>query len=87
MSAIKLMKVFPVDLISMNTDNNAVSELKVQKELEDAFRKVDDRVKTYVFLTIEETVQTVRKLEGPTQVLVTGSLHLVGGFLEVIEAK
>src|SRR5436190_23780569 len=82
-----LMKVFPIDLISMNADSSAVSELKVQKGLEDAFRKVDNKAKTYVFSTIEETVQMIRELEDPTQVLVTGSLHLVGGLLEVIEAK
>jgi folylpolyglutamate synthase/dihydropteroate synthase len=35
--------------------------------------------------TVEEAVDVVRSLEGDVCVLVTGSLHLVGGFLEVLE--
>ena len=88
------------DLASYGSDNSAVEALTVQKTLAEAWRNVDARTHTHVIKTIEEAVDFVRALseeeasesegedeDGGTnvQVLVTGSLHLVGGLLEVLD--
>lgn len=66
-------------------DAKAVSEMTVQKGLATAWQSVDSHAKIHVVSTIEESVDLMRSLGGATQVLVTGSLHLVGGFLDVVE--
>jgi len=66
-------------------DAKAVSEMTVQKGLATAWQSVDSQAKVHVISTIEESVDFMRNLQGSTQVLVTGSLHLVGGFLDVVE--
>ena len=88
------------DLASYGSDGSAVEALTVQKTLAEAWRSVDARTHTHVMKTIEEAVAFVRALseeeasegegegedEGTNvQVLVTGSLHLVGGLLEVLD--
>lgn len=75
--------------------------LTVQKALAETWRDVDARTRTHVTKTIEEAVGFVRALSGEGEgegegegggneginvhVLVTGSLHLVGGLLEVLD--
>ena len=82
---------FRPDLISVNTNASDVNEMKVQNQLAETWKQIDPRTDVKVVKTIEEAVGLVRKLadtkEGgdDVKVLVTGSLHLVGGFLEVIE--
>ncbi|KAL7271008.1 hypothetical protein RUND412_006265 [Rhizina undulata] len=75
------------DLVAAKTDTNDLTELTVQKGLAQAWRDIQPNSKTQVMSTIEEAVSYVRSLQGrEIQALVTGSLHLVGGFLEVIDA-
>ncbi|KAK6349247.1 Folylpolyglutamate synthetase [Orbilia blumenaviensis] len=74
-----------LDLISINISSEAVDTLKVQKGLAKAWPETGSTAEVHVMETIQETVEAIRKLEGKSQVLVTGSLHLVGGFLEVVE--
>lgn len=74
-----------VDLMSVGSDTAAVKELTVQKALAEAWKQQDANSTTHVKATIQEAVELARSLEGNTQVLVTGSLHLVGGLLEVID--
>lgn len=75
-----------------NTD--APPSLKTQRELADAWSTlVPDFPKEniHVLPSIEDTVNLVRKVEQSTsgarsiQVLATGSLHLVGGVMNVAE--
>ncbi|KAL8782117.1 MAG: hypothetical protein Q9213_005687 [Squamulea squamosa] len=80
------------DLISMNTDKEKVQALEVQKGLQDTWRELDGDCKVEVKGSIEEAVGWVRRIaeaegqEGEeVKCLVTGSVHLVGGFLEVFE--
>lgn len=74
--------------MSHTSDSIAVAELSVQKTLEAAWNEeVGDKTETHVLGTIEDAVGVVRGLEGGAQVFVTGSLHLVGGVLEVLESK
>ncbi|OQD73735.1 hypothetical protein PENDEC_c014G06092 [Penicillium decumbens] len=86
------------DLVSMNTNADDLSLLRVQKSLASAWNKIDPSAHTQVFGTIEEAVDFARDVakqrhtafqedETPVMTFVTGSLHLVGGFLDVIETK
>lgn len=82
---------FRPDLISINTNAPDVDEMKVQNQLARTWKQIDPRTDVKVVKTIEEAVGLVRKLADTKQdgddvmTLVTGSLHLVGGFLEVLE--
>ena len=78
------------DLVSMSTSETQVGELSVQRALKKTWERVDARTEVRVVGTIEEAVGCVRGLVGGEEeeevmVLVTGSVHLVGGFLEVLE--
>lgn len=85
------------DLVSMNTNASDVEKLRVQNDLAETWRTVDPRTDVKVYATIEEAVDFARELaarekglvgnEAPVMTFVTGSLHLVGGFLDVIETK
>ncbi|THC93082.1 hypothetical protein EYZ11_007448 [Aspergillus tanneri] len=86
------------DLVSMNTNASVVDKLQVQKGLAEKWRCIDPSAETKVYSTIEEAVDFTRELarqeknrmdsdEAPVMTFVTGSLHLVGGFLDVIETK
>jgi len=86
------------DLVSMNTNADDLSLLRVQKSLASAWNEIDPSAHTQVFGTIEEAVDFARDVakqertafqedETPVMTFVTGSLHLVGGFLDVIETK
>lgn len=82
------------DLISINTDNVEVDALAVQKALAKTWSEVDNSAEVRVLKTIEEAVSAARGVarewangtDAEVMVLVTGSLHLVGGALEVLES-
>ena len=82
---------FRPDLISMNTNSSDVQELRVQNRLAKTWAEIDPSTDVHVVRTIEEAVASVRAMATQTgetnevTALVTGSLHLVGGFLEVLE--
>ncbi|PYH92338.1 tetrahydrofolylpolyglutamate synthase [Aspergillus ellipticus CBS 707.79] len=86
------------DLVSMNTNADDVERLQVQRSLAAKWQSIDPRTEVKVYGTIEEAVDFTRELatqerdlvgqdEAPVMTFVTGSLHLVGGFLDVIETK
>ncbi|EAW10273.1 tetrahydrofolate synthase [Aspergillus clavatus NRRL 1] len=86
------------DLVSINTDASDVERLRVQNSLAAKWNEIDPEAEVRVFGTIEEAVEFARTLaneergrigndEAPVMTFVTGSLHLVGGFLDVIETK
>ncbi|OKL64569.1 hypothetical protein UA08_00134 [Talaromyces atroroseus] len=81
------------DLISINTNASEVEKLSVQNSLAKSWQEIDPKSHISVFSTIEEAVDFVRELskqvsgEVPVKAMVTGSLHLVGGFLDVVETK
>ncbi|EME89483.1 uncharacterized protein MYCFIDRAFT_126772 [Pseudocercospora fijiensis CIRAD86] len=80
---------YKADLVSMNTSKDDVDSLRVQKELAAAYNAIDPRAKIHVVSTIEEAIARARELATTpkTQVLATGSLHLVGGVIEVLESE
>ena len=78
------------DLVSVNTNAQEVKHLEVQKRLAETWRVFDVETEVAVVGTIEEAVERARSIadsegEQEVKVLVTGSLHLVGGFLDVLE--
>ena len=86
------------DLVSVNTDALEVKQLDVQKRLAGTWQTIDAKAEVKVVGTIEEAVERVRAIarqengftthdKHEAKVLVTGSLHLVGGFLDVLERE
>ena len=82
------------DLSSSNMNGKDVQELTVQKMLKATWVEMDPQTVVEVKGTVEEAVQWVRDVvderrgggeKGDTMALVTGSLHLVGGFLDILE--
>jgi len=93
---------FRPDLLGLNVDAKALEGLDVQRGLEETWRGSDERVEAVVRGSIEEAVDWCREVVGRWQqgregkgekghdtggrVLGTGSVHLVGGLLEVLES-
>ncbi|EEP77907.1 hypothetical protein UREG_02756 [Uncinocarpus reesii 1704] len=79
------------DLVSINTNATDVEKLSVQNTLAETWRNLSPNTTVVVKGTIEEAVQYVRSLasrqDDTVSALVTGSLHLVGGLIEVLETK
>ena len=83
---------FRPDLQNMNVTGSSVDKLEVQKKLAETWNALDAKTQVEVKGSIEEAVEWCREAasadveeEEGAMVLVTGSVHLVGGFLEVIE--
>ena len=78
------------DLVSINTNKDDVGSMRVQKELAETWDRIDSAADVSVLSTIEEAVAKARVAAADGQeveVLVTGSLHLVGGAIEVLEGS
>jgi folylpolyglutamate synthase len=89
------------DLVSMNTNQADVDELAVQKALAKAWSEIDPDASVSIHSSIEDALQDARRqarnwrLEAgenvlatfETPVLITGSLHLVGGAIDVLENR
>ncbi|KAI5793141.1 folylpolyglutamate synthase [Geopyxis carbonaria] len=73
------------DLMGVGADTKAVAELTVQKALAAAWSEEDPGVQVAVMPTVQEAVEMARGIEGEKVAFVTGSLHLVGGVLEVLD--
>lgn len=80
---------YKADLVSMNTNKDDVNSLRVQQELAKAWDGIDPQSEVHVVSTIEEAVARARDVSagGKVDVLTTGSLHLVGGLIEVLESE
>ncbi|KAK7470479.1 Folylpolyglutamate synthetase [Stygiomarasmius scandens] len=80
---------FKGDLTAVSIPEADLAQLKTQHQLADAWSAIypsfpKDRL--HVLPSIEHAIRVVRKIGGgdqPADVLVTGSLHLVGGVIEV----
>ncbi|KAF2434982.1 FolC bifunctional protein [Tothia fuscella] len=81
---------YKADLISINSNSQDVKVQKVQKELANVWSEIDPSAIVKTTATIEEAIEDAKVLAqrngGEIMVLVTGSLHLVGGALEVLES-
>lgn len=78
---------YKADLVSINTNKDDVSSLRVQQELAKTWDGIDAESQVHVVGTIEDAVMKAREVSDGhgVQVLATGSLHLVGGLIEVLE--
>lgn len=85
------------DLVSVNTNKQDVDTLSVQKALASTWADIDSSADVQVLRTIEDAIAAARSIahgwaqssEGDVEVmvLVTGSLHLVGGAIDVLETE
>lgn len=77
------------DLVSMNTNKDDINSLRVQQELAKTWNRIDPESDVHVVSTIEEAVAKARNITNgrKVEVLTTGSLHLVGGLIEVLEGE
>lgn len=82
------------DLVSVNANAREIAGLEIQNRLADTWLGLDPETEVVVRGSIEEAVGWVRDIargvkddgqEEEVKVLVTGSVHLVGGFLEIVE--
>ena len=78
------------DLVSSNVDKTDIDGLRVQKQLAKTWATIESSCKVEVVRTVEEAVAIVRKQADAgddVTALVTGSLHLVGSLLEVLDSS
>lgn len=82
------------DLVSMNNSKDDIDKLVIQKELASKWDSLDKEngfsARKHIFPDIETSLKFIKSLSADKQeaeVFVCGSLHLVGGFLTVLEGK
>ncbi|TDZ27525.1 Folylpolyglutamate synthase [Colletotrichum sidae] len=79
------------DFVNHQYDAKAIENMTVQRQFADRWKELDPQADVKVIPTIEEALNHVRGMaegldEGETvQAFVTGSLHLVGGALGILE--
>ena len=87
MCVIGALTCAPTELANSNVDPDVVTKLTLQNTLAEAWRALEPGVEAIVAPSIEEAVESLEKMEGDLQVFVTGSFHLVGGALSVLEGE
>lgn len=74
------------ELLAKNTSEDAVKKLEIQHQFSELWKQLDGgRAKRQVFPDIESAVEHLKKEKQELNVFVCGSLHLVGGFLVVLD--
>ncbi|KAF7538955.1 hypothetical protein G7054_g2533 [Neopestalotiopsis clavispora] len=79
------------DFVNYQYDPEAIQKLTAQHQFAEKWSSLDPEAKVVVLPTIEDAIDYVRDLsqdvqgEETVQALVTGSLHLVGGALGILE--
>jgi folylpolyglutamate synthase len=87
-------KNYSPDLVaSLGVDPKEIDEMKVQQELAKVWRELDPDAFTTVTRSIQDAIQSARGIaksfsdsSQDVMVLITGSLHLVGGAIEILES-
>lgn len=79
---------YSADLVSLNTSKEQVEKLEVQKSLQQEWSSLgsgtaEKNIK--VTSSIQAAFDEIKAIDEPVDVFVTGSLHLVGGFLVVMD--
>ncbi|CAK7245860.1 MAG: Folylpolyglutamate synthetase [Sporothrix thermara] len=78
-----------VDFVNNNVDPASLKSLSLQQELANEWRKINPETKVVLAMpTIEDAVDYVRQIEGgqvDIRALITGSFHLIGGALTILE--
>lgn len=76
---------YSAELTSLNTSKDDVDHLVVQKALSETWGSLEPGAERHVYASIQEAIEFIQGLDGKVQVLVAGSLHLVGGVLAVFD--
>lgn len=79
-----------VDFVNKNTNPEVLKSLSLQKTLQGQWEKLDPDAEVVALPTIEdarERVSAISEEKGNVHALVTGSFHLVGGFLSIFEGE
>jgi folylpolyglutamate synthase len=76
-----------VDFVNKGYDPSAIDGLTVQKAFAAKWSELDEKANVVVMPSIEEAIDYVRALQDKDGVsgFITGSLHLIGGALSVLE--
>ncbi|KIH89176.1 folylpolyglutamate synthase [Sporothrix brasiliensis 5110] len=78
-----------VDFVNNNVDPALIKSLSLQQDLAGEWRKISPMTETVTAMpTIEDAIDYVRQIEGgdvDARVLITGSFHLIGGALTILE--
>ena len=78
------------EFVNNNVDPEALRTLSLQKQLRDKWQMLDSEADVMALATIEdaqERVQMISDEQGEVDVLVTGSFHLVGGSISLLEGQ
>ncbi len=79
------------DFVNHQHDPQAIAKLTTQRAFGEKWASLDPSANILVVASIEEAIDTVRRLtpalkDGETiQALITGSLHLAGGALAILD--
>ena len=77
------------DFVNRGVDPNEVASMAAQKRFADKWAELDPLARVVLLPTIEEALDYARYVAGDSdlqvQAYVTGSLHLVGGALGILE--
>ncbi|UCS21666.1 MET7 [Nakaseomyces glabratus] len=77
---------YNADLVSINVSQEQVDKLEVQKELASVWKDLSSENKSNICANIESAINIIEDYDiDEVDVFVTGSLHLVGGFLVVLD--
>jgi folylpolyglutamate synthase len=80
--------MYALDMVNRNHDETAIKTMSAQKAFAEAWTKLDSTAEVTVLPSIEGALEYVQKIQGPSgmvQIFVTGSAHLVGGVLALLE--
>ena len=77
-----------IDLVNLNSDPSELRSMVLQQDMAQTWRRLDPTSETMVVPSIQDAVEFIRRIDdGKTEidVFVTGSFHLVGGMVTVLE--
>ena len=80
--------MYALDMVNRNHDETAIKTMSVQRAFAEAWTKLDSTAEVTVLPSIEDALEYVQKLQDPSgmvQIFVTGSTHLIGGMLALLE--
>ena len=78
-----------IDLESYNDDPETFRTLKDQKTYSSLWRELDSNVNVAVVATVQEAIDTAKEIgekSNGMQTFITGSFHLVGAALKILES-
>ncbi|KAJ5493671.1 hypothetical protein N7463_009758 [Penicillium fimorum] len=81
---------YKIDCTNRNVDPKELESLSLQRRLAELWHQFDPMTKTAALASIEEAIEYAKNIVcdvDKTMILVTGSLHLVGGALSVLEGE